>query len=690
MYNFKLTDNLYSNDSWDKTIELNNLPTNKKAYRKAPVNWNKMQYAFTRNSKYYGLFPSFTAQLGLTNGGVRNANLKPSPSDGAKSWADNIFWKRGINGEILIDISAFNPQTRRYETFISGIGNSETIASKRYQTDVEVIDKLFIQDILNKDNTEFDYQQMTDSYSVDHLVNDIWETPTIYNNGFCTLRIYGQPKTNGDTGYVDNVAAVYPFQLFEKIVALMTGKRNAFYSSFFAKAGIDRDESGEFYTEDGPGAYILITTGRFIRGYKYSDMKNGTGIITSELGVKTIVGENTLFNTELAVGEQLRDSNGIIIGMIQSISDNSHLTLQNNAEYNYSGSFTYQNLSDNSTLIISFEKLFKAFSAIFCLGMTVKNNTNGFSYVSVEKLQNFYNNQVVAVINNPKDLTITFDQDWRCNEIEVGYNKFQKNKDNSYGNNEFNNKSLYSVPSKFIKKNFQITSDIRFDSTGIQLCMDNIKSPSEEDSSQDQFDNEIFGISSYNDGDRFRSRNNHNITVMPGSIYGDPTNGNYNLNFELSPARMLKNWGSIIRINTNDDLILTFQKSEQLTRLSTRLIGETNWVSDSANIPVKDFDKPFLSGYEANLSSQFGVSEILALKANPFGLIKFWDNINNVWRYGYVKEASTQPIDKKTNWKLAIATDDVDPIERRWKLKLLSGKYLQLLNGKDLLLINQN
>ena len=690
MFNFILSDKLFNSgtDTWDETISLNDLPTTAKKYRKAPVNWNKLQYAFTRNQKYFGLFPTFTVQLGFTNGYPRKVNFPPNTSDGAKSWIDNLFWVRGINGEIGIVISAFNAQTHQFETFVNGMGNFETIQSKQFQTELQVIDPLFVRDILNKDSIDFDYQQMTDSYSVNHAVEDIWDAPK-----FDVLRIYGNPATNSNTGYIDNAVIVYPFQLFERLTALITGKRNAFCSSFFAKAGIDRDENGDLYTVDGEGAFNVITTGRFIRGYKYGDLKSGTGTILVINGSDTIIGTNSIFLTELSVGEELIDINGNKIGIITTISDNNTLTLYNSALYDYSGSFRYQNPSDSSTLILSLDKVFKSFSAIYGLGLTIKTNNNGFNYVSIEKIINFYDNNVSSVIKEPKDLVITFDEDWRYNELEVGYNKFQKNPNNVYGNSEYNNKASYVIPTKFVAKKLSLTSDIRTDTTGIQLCLDNLHNVNPDDQSQNIYDTEIFIISSYNDGTRLRSRNNQNgITVMPGTIYGDPTNGDYSHNLELSPARMVYNWGSIIRtmIDGYQDSVLQFQNAEELTRLATKLSSETHAVSDCANIPIKNLDVPFLSGYEANFSSPFGIEEIFNLKNNPFGLIKFWDNISNVWRYGWVKEVSTEPIDKKTNWKIAIASSHVTPIEKQWKLKILSGLYLEMLSGGDILLINQN
>jgi hypothetical protein len=154
---------------------------------------------------------------------------------------------------------------------------------------------------------------------------------------------------------------------------------------------------------------------------------------------------------------------------------------------------------------------------------------------------------------------------------------------------------------------------------------------------------------------------------------------------------MINNWGAMIRINLDNylDKSLIFQKSEELTKLSTLALFETRTTSDGVNIPISDLPEPYLSGYEANFSAPFGMDEILKLKMNPFGLVKFWDNINYTWRYGWLKEAGTEPIDKKTNWKIAIASKYITPIEQKGKLLMLNGQYVHLQKDGDILLYNQ-
>jgi hypothetical protein len=696
MLSFQLTDNLHQpTDAWAKTITINGLPGTAAAYKKAPVNWNKITYAFSRNSKYYALFPTFTAALGLTNGRSRNINFIPDPlNDGAKSWIDNIFFMRGLNAEIDIDIYAFNPQTHQFELFISGIANIESIVVSAFKTNVEVISPIFVQDILNKDGVNFDIQNMVDSYSVDHAADNSWKPVALDS-----LRIYGMTTAlfpGSNPNYVQ-AYAIRPFVLFERIIRLMTRQQNSFYSSFFALAS-DVDENGNQYGVDGPGAYDYITTGRFIRGYTYSDYKVGQGRLTFNSNSLYISGVNTNFGSasgqDNVLGTILKDQNNSIIGTVQSViapSGTNCLQLQSNV--NYSGTlltYTYSSDSDNATLILSFEKLFKSFSAIYCLGMTISQTSNGVNYVSIEQLNSFYDDHVIAIITNPKDIEITFGAEWKHNEIEIGYNKFQKNKDNAFGQIEYNNKITYSVPTKYVKKKLTLTSEIRTDTTGIQLCLDNLRG-SAKNNAQNEMDNEIFIISSIIDGGVLRSRNDIGINVvnMPYGI--SISSGLHNL--DKSPIRMAYNWGSWIKTNIDGypTNVISFQFAEEITKLSTSIASAIpTFAQDCTDIPISNLASPLLSGFNMKFSSSFEINDILNLQQNPFGLIKVFDNINNIWRYGWIKEVSTHPIDKKPNWEIMICSSYVAPVQKVRKLLMLNGSYIKYINGGDIALINLN
>ena len=687
------------NMTWDKIIQLNGLATTSIAWRKAPIGWNKMSYAFSRNQKYYGVFPTFTAPLGFTNGRSKRNTFPKNPNDGAKSWIDNILYTYGINTEIGVTVSDYNSQYHQFTSFISGVGNAESITIGQFHTNMEIISTLFTQDVINKDAALFDIQSMVDSYSINHANEVEWQFPALTG-----IELFGKFNTKHTDPSIPSalITGFTPFQIFERLIRLMTGVENAFVSSFFGKTG-DLDENGVNYPVDGKGAYQILTSGRFIRGYTYSNWKVATGLINVIYGSTSITGTNFLVDG-IVSGDILKDTLGNIIGTVSTatITDTA-LTINEPANENYYGSYVFQNTTDNATMILSFFDLFQAFSSIFCLGMSIITNDSGKEFISIEPLSTLYDKNVVSIIQDPKDLQIMLSDKWRHNEIEIGYQKYQKNPINIYGNTEFNNKSTYIIPSKFTKKKLSIISKLRTDSTGIQLCIDNLKGVDEDQ--QTEYDNEIFIISCFkdiSDSNKIKSRNATNdpdfqIYVVTGSIYGETTEGaNQYFNIEHSPSRMVQAWGAWIRTNIDayPTKVISIHQMEELSKLSTFINGvdSGNYISDGVDIPIANLANPLLSGFKCSFNSEFTIDQILAFKQNPFGLIQVWDYISNVYRYIWVDEVSQDPIDKKANWTGELISDKyIQPIALEEYLTYLSGELIGTMDDTGVLLtLSQN
>ena len=145
-----------------------------------------------------------------------------------------------------------------------------------------------------------------------------------------------------------------------------------------------------------------------------------------------------------------------------------------------------------------------------------------------------------------------------------------------------------------------------------------------------------------------------------------------------------------INLDLEQSTKLQFEKTESLTQLATELSVETTPVYECTDVVVSSLSQPFLSGYELNCTAPLGIQEAFALQNNPYGLVKVYDPISKLYRYGWVNEWSSDPIDKKTNLRLSLCSSYITPIEKKNKLLLLSNKYLKLLNGGELLLLNQN
>jgi hypothetical protein len=111
-------------------------------------------------------------------------------------------------------------------------------------------------------------------------------------------------------------------------------------------------EKGGVITLNGyPRALAGTSTGTFaIYDYKTYKFPGAiTGTMSSATNSKAVAGSGTLFTTDLAVGTTLLDVNGTVIGVVQSITDDTHLTLTSNAALVVSNVVAYKS-STNATI----------------------------------------------------------------------------------------------------------------------------------------------------------------------------------------------------------------------------------------------------------------------------------------------------------------------------------------------------
>ena len=86
----------------------------------------------------------------------------------------------------------------------------------------------------------------------------------------------------------------------------------------------------------------------------------------------------------------------------------------------------------HATLSINFDKLFRSFSNIFCLGLSIEQDDNGNNYILIDKYETFFNRELVHTIDNGSKMEIIPDTDQMINSVEAGYQKIQTKKKNQF------------------------------------------------------------------------------------------------------------------------------------------------------------------------------------------------------------------------------------------------------------------
>lgn len=99
-----------------------------------------------------------------------------------------------------------------------------------------------------------------DSYNL-MLMIEPWSSTAVNTNDF-TLKVnYASIEGTSLEKFPDTTAkSLKPHELFERLIHIITGEKNAFYSDYFGRKDLG-------YEKDGEGAYLSVLNGLMIRGF---------------------------------------------------------------------------------------------------------------------------------------------------------------------------------------------------------------------------------------------------------------------------------------------------------------------------------------------------------------------------------------------------------------------------------------
>jgi hypothetical protein len=134
--------------------------------------------------------------------------------------------------------------------------------------------------------------------------------------------------------------------------------------------------------------------------------------------------------------------------------------------------------------------------------------------------------------------------------------------------------------------------------------------------------------------------------LIENAIFGDNS-----LNLDLSPARNVRNHGSIIRACAENKLsqYLTFNTSEKNSTLITQKDTETEPVDEKANIQIIDLDEPFFKPNRIEFNMVFDkavidvLNETFAGETKPkyLGMVRFRQNTSESYKYVWLLNPNT-------------------------------------------------
>jgi hypothetical protein len=108
---------------------------------------------------------------------------------------------------------------------------------------------------------------------------------------------------------------------------------------------------------------------------------------------------------------------------------------------------------------------------------------------------------------------------------------------------------------------------------------------------------------------------------------------------------------------------IKFNKSDNVVDLITTTDEQT--VQESADIPFNELDPPIFSGHLINIDVAATLEIFKTIQADPYGLIKVWNEVEEKYNYGWIKSFGIESEDKKTNLEL-IEAKSVSEVLSPW------------------------
>ena len=305
-------------------------------------------------------------------------------------------------------------------------------------------------------------------------------------------------------------------------------------------------------------------------------------------------------------------------------------------------------IEGETNLNLKLKECFESYNKVFNLGLGSEyDSTNERWIFRIENKSYFYQTTVLFTLDSIADLSYSYEPELMIQKISTGFNNF--NEENDYGLTEYNNKSEFVTPITVSDTELNLISPYRADGVSFQTAIDNRYTGTEENKTD--IDEDIFFIHAFDDSGTLRSVKNEDFDLIDGIFGADPIQAN----IFLSPARNFTRWGDYVRSSLAffaDTGKVRFNKAENLSNLSSQYGAETEVLYENKDIDISELKTPRFSGRKANFNTPLTKAQLDIISDNPYGLVEFYDYDLKDYNYGWIREVSTDRVDKDTTWEL--------------------------------------
>ncbi|MCK9544387.1 MAG: hypothetical protein M0R03_20400, partial [Novosphingobium sp.] len=303
-------------------------------------------------------------------------------------------------------------------------------------------------------------------------------------------------------------------------------------------------------------------------------------------------------------------------------------------------------------LSISIHDAFDFYNKIKPIGLGFIKDVLNRDAIIIEDRNYFFQERIILELDDSKisDYRKEFGKEFSWNEILIGSAKKVKD-EVPYGKSEYNVKVNYATESISENTKLDLTNNVRTDGVAINDLIENYS----ESSTEGEYDDDIFMVDAMEEigsGYTMTNYKDENYQAAPTGI--DDANYNLYYNLDFSPARILiDNWGQWLNITLQDlNGKLRFNKAETLSKLKSLRNLQTDYIEEKTDILYSVLETPIMTGNIIYFNYPLSESEVITIKNDFYGQIKFWNPDEKKNSGGWLKTVNTKASDEQTNFEI--------------------------------------
>jgi hypothetical protein len=490
--------------NFDTDIEVNNTPI---PIKNTPDGWQDKLVNFGRNTKYLGIFRSFTIPLKFVTEGKKvlrslcyNSGIEKVASLFITKLNNAWTYDPYFTGEI--DFSKFEDDFDFCTVNIMEGGLAKQLKAKEgtaYEIPVDGpgvvpvrMPGIELQSTINYVIPELSIATQAHTVGMQYLSQEGTAIGVVTSSSPFQSTTGFDPATNNDRFIIYNTQQVIAYKV-EARISFGVQKTSTMTSTTY-RVYFKRNTGGEIdvipTTSISNGEYIfnINQTVTLFIGEKLFLMaqRNNTGFGSCIFNYHTNNVKITFKTSSLPTSIKTRFVSDIFKQLISKMTDNEFQgdsdLLDNRTDLVITCGDAIRSLP-NAVIKTTFSDFHKSFYSILSASLGLDNNK-----AKMEELAYFFDNSIlIADLGEIRELKVGIAEDLIYNSIKAGY--LDQKYDDVNGKDEFNSTQSYQLPITRVAKEWDLTSPYRADSYGIEFTRANLTNKQTTDS---EADNDVF------------------------------------------------------------------------------------------------------------------------------------------------------------------------------------------------------